>query len=186
MWPATRVAALRALAALVRDHEGNQTALFSATADRAGTVTEPALLSCGRAALHSESPAERSAAILVLGAAMLGNPDGQLLLVSTLAPTGLGADDGSEESSLGGLLARALMQKGGSSVAFDEASIAAASVLRDMLHKNDQSKLKALRVNLEPLSSRSNASELLLPRCVRQLAVTHAREEDKEKVEKLQ
>ena len=181
-----RVAALRALAALVRDHEGNQTALFSATADRAGTVTEPALLSCGRAALHSESPAERGAAILVLGAAMLGNPDGQLLLVSTLAPTGLGADDGSEESSLGGLLARALMPKGGSSVAFDQASIAAASVLRDMLHKNDQSKLKALRVNLEPLSSRSNASELLLPRCVRQLAVTHDREEDKEKVEKLQ
>ena len=55
-----------------------------------------------------------------------------------------------------------------------------------MLHQNDESRLKALRVNLEPLSARSNISELLLPRCVRQLAVTHKSEDDKGKVEQLQ
>jgi len=181
-----RVAALRALAAIVRGHDANQTELFSSTADRAGTVTEPALLACGRAALHSSSRAERLAAAQVLGASMRGNKDGQLLLVSTLAPTGLGSDDGSDESSLGGLLARALMPKGGSQVAFDDASVAAANILRDMLHQNDESRLKALRVNLEPLSARSNASELLLPRCIRQLAVTHTNEDDKGMVEQLQ
>jgi len=181
-----RIAALRALAALVRGHEANQTALFSATADHAGTVMEPALLSCGRTALHSTSKAEREAAALVLGSAMRGNPDGQVLLVSTLAPTGFGGLDGSDESSLGGLLARALMPKNGSNMAFDQASVAAAGILRDMLHRNDQSRLKALRVNLEGVHARSNASELLLPRCVRQLAVTYSREEDKSKVEHLQ
>ena len=181
-----RVAALRALAALVRGHDANQTELFSSTADRAGTVTEPALLACGRAALHSSSRAERLAAAQVLGASMRGNSDGQLLLVSTLAPTGLGSEDGSDESSLGGLLARALMPKSGSQVAFDDASVAAANILREMLHQNDESRLKALRVNLEPLSARSNISELLLPRCVRQLAVTHKSEDDKGKVEQLQ
>ena len=180
-----RIAALRALAALVRDHEENQTALFSATADRAGTVTEPALLSCGRTALHSSSPAERAAAGLVLGASMRGNRDGQLLLVSTLAPTGLGSVNDSEEASLGGLIARALATKS-LGVAFDQASAEAASILREMLHKNDQAKIKALRVNLEPISARSNASELLMPRCVRQLAVTHTNEDDKPKVERLQ
>ena len=178
-----RIAALRALAALVRDHEENQTALFSATADRAGTVTEPALLSCGRTALHSSSPAERAAAGLVLGASMRGNRDGQLLLVSTLAPTGLGNDG--EEASLGGLIASALATKS-LGVAFDQASAEAASILREMLHKNDQAKTKALRVNLQPVGSRSSASELLMPRCVRQLAVTHTNEDDKPKVERLQ
>jgi hypothetical protein len=181
-----RVAALRALAALVQNHVPNQTELFSATADRAGTITEPALLTCGRVALYSKSNAERQAAIMVLGSSMRGNQEGQLLLISTLAPTGLGLDDGSDESSLGGLLARALVSNGGSNVVFDEGSIASAKILRDMLHKNDQSKIKALNVNLEPLSSRSNSSELLLPRCVRQLAVTHSTEDEKPKVEHLQ
>lgn len=179
-----RVAALRALAALVRNHEENQTELFSATADRAGTVTEPALLACGRTALHSLSPAERAAASSVLGASMRGNPDGQLLLVSTLAPTGFGATDGSEDASLGGLLARALATNVG--MVYDQASVEAARILRDMLHRNDDAKLKALRVNLEPVTSRANASELLLPRCVRQLAVTHTTEDEKPQVERLQ
>lgn len=181
-----RIAALRALAALVRDHDGNQTALFSASAERAGTVTEPALLSCGRTALHGETQSERDAAALVLGAAMRGNPEGQILLVSTLAPTGYGGPDGTDESSLGGLLARALMPKNGASMAFDQASVAAAGILREMLHRNDQSRLKALRVNLEGVNARSSSSELLLPRCVRQLAVTFTNEDDKANVEKLQ
>ena len=69
---------------------------------------------------------------------------------------------------------------------YDQASVEAARILRDMLHRNDDAKLKALRVNLEPVTSRANASELLLPRCVRQLAVTHTTEDEKPQVERLQ
>ena len=122
-------------AALVRGHDANQTELFSSTADRAGTVTEPALLACGRAALHSSSRAERLAAAQVLGASMRGNSDGQLLLVSTLAPTGLGSEDGSDESSLRRPSTERYMPKSGSQVAFDDASRRGEHIARDAASK---------------------------------------------------
>ena len=65
---------------------------------------------------------EREAALMTLESAVRGNTDGQILLVSTLAPTGLGGfDDGnnqneedddefSGETSLGGLFARAMLR----------------------------------------------------------------------------
>ena len=74
--------------------------------------------------MKAETKAEREAALMALESAARGNTDGQILLVSTLAPTGLGGfddgqnenendggdDDFAGETSLGGLFARAMLR----------------------------------------------------------------------------
>ena len=100
---AIRVAALRALRDAVDFHDANQARLFSAEVTREARKgsggPEPALLALGRTALKADTKSEREAALMALESAVRGNTDGQILLVSTLAPTGLGGfDDGQNEN----------------------------------------------------------------------------------------
>ena len=202
---AIRVAALRALRDAVDFHDANQARLFSAEVTRemrkGSGGPEPALLALGRTALKVATKSEREAALMTLESAVRGNTDGQILLVSTLAPTGLGGfDDGnnqneedgdefSGETSLGGLFARAMLRAtstsstssshGGGFISEDEKkehfieSYASTIALKSMLEDNEDAKMRALRVNLQPLSELGSAksAELLLPRCVRSLAI---------------
>jgi len=204
---AIRVAALRALRDAVDYHDANQARLFSAEVTREARkgsgVPEPALLALGRTALKAETKAEREAALMALESAVRGNTDGQILLVSTLAPTGLGGfddgqnenendggdDDFAGETSLGGLFARAMLRatstssssssSAGRFISEDEKkqqfieSYASTIALKAMLEDNEDAKMRALRVNLQPLSEMGSAksAELLLPRCVRSLAI---------------
>ena len=201
---AIRVAALRALRDAVDYHDANQARLFSAEVTREARkgsgVPEPALLALGRTALKAETKAEREAALMALESAVRGNTDGQILLVSTLAPTGLGGfDDGQNENendggdvagetSLGGLFARAMLRatstsssssSAGRFISEDEKkqqfieSYASTIALKAMLEDNEDAKMRALRVNLQPLLEMGSAksAELLLPRCVRSLAI---------------
>ena len=203
---AIRVAALRALRDAVDYHDANQARLFSAEVARetrkGSGGPEPALLALGRTALKAETKSEREAALMALESAVRGNADGQILLVSTLAPTGLGGfddiqndndnddddDDFSGETSLGGLFARAMLRatstsssasSAGSFISEDEKkqhfieSYASTIALKAMLEDNEDAKMRALRVNLQPLSEMGSAksAELLLPRCVRSLAI---------------
>jgi hypothetical protein len=206
---AIRVAALRALRDAVDSHDANQSRLFSAEVPRetrkrnVGNMSgpEPALLALGRTALKAEMKLEREAALTTLESAVRGNIDGQILLVSTLAPTGLGDFDGDSfedddndvdfagETSLGGLFARAMLRATSSTLASTSSSSALSSedekkvhfieayastiALKAMLEDNEDAKIRALRVNLQPLSEigSSKSAELLLPRCVRSLAI---------------
>ena len=116
------MAALRALRA-VDYHDANQARIFSAEVTRGEERerrTRTSFVGVGADGVKADTKSEREAALMALESAVRGNTDGQILLVSTLAPTGLGGfddgqnenendggdDDFAGETSLGGLFAR--------------------------------------------------------------------------------
>ena len=181
-----RASALRCLGDLVAGSRENQDVLFSAEtrASRANKTsnddnasadaTEPALVAALRVAIFSADNAERAAAESVFARCLGGNPELQLVCVSTFAPA---ADDEARDgdgASLGALLARALVGRAGS-VASDElsdldVSCHAAAVLRHVLASNRAAQARLLSIPLEMPANERSPPELLLPRLVRYLS----------------
>ena len=122
-----------------------------------------------RSAWRSGARTRGSAAAEALFARCLrGNPDLQLVLVSTVvAPAGIAGDLG--DVSLGGLLAQALIN-GGEAADDLEVSCRAAAVLRHALEGNAAAKAKMLTVPLELPTDDRAPPETLMPRIVRYLA----------------
>ena len=185
-----RVFALRCLGDMVADSRQNQDLLFAAAvrvADVAGKGgyqtterSEPALLACLRVALRGLDAAERTAAEGVFARCLRGNAELQIMLISTIAPTGEEDDDGERNVSLGGLLARALTGKSPHRKGDDltpigapnelEVSCHAAAVLRHALDGNATAKARILTIPLEMPKSSSEPPDLLLPRIMRFLS----------------
>jgi len=162
---AVRVQALRCVASIVNGDIRNQERLGSAVVKSANQDL-PALQAALRSALHAEEALERSAAQELLRCYCTGNPDGQTILASTIAPSGgaMGPDGGS--SSFGGDLVRALV--GGGSQAHElEASCRAAAALSHLLESNSACKERILRIPLLVPANDAAPPELLLPRVVR-------------------
>ena len=106
--------------------------------------------------------------VAALARCLRGNPDLQLVLVSTVvAPAGIAGDLG--DVSLGGLLAQALIN-GGEAADDLEVSCRAAAVLRHALEGNAAAKAKMLTVPLELPTDDRAPPETLMPRIVRYLA----------------
>ena len=178
-----RAHATRCLGEFVAARE-NQDALFAAETTRAPeapadggalvTTTpsdelaaEPALAAL-RVALRGPDAGERAAAEALFARCLRGNPDLQLVLVSTVvAPAGIAGDLG--DVSLGGLLAQALIN-GGEAADDLEVSCRAAAVLRHALEGNAAAKAKMLTVPLELPTDDRAPPETLMPRIVRYLA----------------
>ena len=131
-------------------------------------AAEPALLAALRVALRGPDAGERAAAEALFARCLRGNPDLQLVLVSTVvAPAGIAGDLG--DVSLGGLLAQALIN-GGEAADDLEVSCRAAAVLRHALEGNAAAKAKMLTVPLELPTDDRAPPETLMPRIVRYLA----------------
>ena len=180
-----RAHATRCLGEFVAGARENQDALFAAETTRAPearadggalvTTTpsdelaaEPALLAALRVALRGPDAGERAAAEALFARCLRGNPDLQLVLVSTVvAPAGIAGDLG--DVSLGGLLAQALIN-GGEAADDLEVSCRAAAVLRHALEGNAAAKAKMLTVPLELPTDDRAPPETLMPRIVRYLA----------------
>jgi len=188
-----RASALRCLGDLVAGSRENQDVLFSAEtrASRANgenddnasdaSSTEPALVAALRVAIFSADAAERAAAESVFARCLGGNPELQLVCVSTFAPA---ADDESRDgdgASLGALLARALVGRAGARRDSDasrdsdalsdlDVSCHAAAVLRHVLAGNRAAQARLLSIPLEMPANERSPPELLLPRLVRYLS----------------
>ena len=91
--------ALRCLAEMVSDNGPAKDALLRATVAVEG-AERPALEAALQAALHGRAAPLRDAAEAALQAFCRGNPDGQTMLGSTMAPAG---DDDSPGARLTGL-----------------------------------------------------------------------------------
>ena len=200
-----RAFALRCLGDLVSESRPNQDVLFASAvqiANRGGddtgaqnttnssVVTEPALLAALRVALRGEDAGERVAAETLFARCLFGNPELQLVCVSTFAPVG-DDDEGSPgdgDVSLGALLARALVGKnsdkktrtqrgddepsGGAPSALSDLEISchAAAVLRHVLAGNRAAQARILSIPLEMPTSTGVSPPLLLPRLVKFLS----------------
>nr|ATG70663.1 golgin candidate 6 [Microbiota decussata] len=169
-----RCAALRCIGDLILGHAQNRDALGSKLLGDDPDV-EPALNSILRIFLRTSSLQECIAAEFVFKCFCEGNPDGQMMLASTITPlpqsslhVGKIMED-ANRVSFGSILVRALISSEGQNDL--EASCRAASILSHILKDNVQCKERVLRIQLEVPVSTLSTPEVLMPRIVKYLAV---------------
>ncbi|KAF5834523.1 hypothetical protein DUNSADRAFT_8774 [Dunaliella salina] len=168
--PAVSAQSLSALGDLVIGNKGGQQKLGAcAVAPKPGVPPVPVLQAALRVALHNPEPSKRAAAEHVVQAFCQGNPEGQVVLASTLMPVQRGSIG--MPSTFGGELAAALRLGSGGGAAALEVSCRAASVLQHLLAGNAAVKERLLQLPVELPPSPSAPSELLLQRCFRLLSL---------------
>eukprot|EP00252_Welwitschia_mirabilis_P026477 TRINITY_DN8701_c0_g1_i1.p1 TRINITY_DN8701_c0_g1~~TRINITY_DN8701_c0_g1_i1.p1 ORF type:complete len:947 (-),score=232.58 TRINITY_DN8701_c0_g1_i1:187-3027(-) len=170
---AIRSAAFRCIGDLIFRHSENRDALASKILGD-GQDAEPALNSILRINLHTSSLQECWAAEHVFKCFCEGNPDGQMMLASTITPLPQSSFHGehftedSHRLTFGSLLVRALVSNDSQNE--PEAKGRAASILSHILKDNRQCKEWVLNIQLEIPVSSISSSELLMPRVVKHLA----------------
>eukprot|EP00250_Pteridium_aquilinum_P013189 c21189_g1_i1 orf=111-2885(+) len=174
---AVRCGALRCLGDLVHGHARNQEILGKRIIGEEPDG-EPALNSVLRVMLHTPDVGECVAAEYVIKCFCEGNPEGQIMLASTITPSleshtnASKALEANGHMPFGSMLLHTLDTSKGQK--YLEASCRAIRVLTHILKGNLECKEKVLRIPLELSASPLVAPEHLLSRCMRYLAAAAA------------
>lgn len=174
---AVRCGALRCMGDLVHGHSRNSEILGRKIIGEEPDG-EPALHSVLRVLLNTSDLGECIAAEYVIKCFCEGNPEGQIVLASTITPapesnaSGSRVLEANKHMSFGSMLLHALNSSNGQKDL--EAGCRAISVLTHILKDNIDCKEKVLQIPLEISASPLVSPEHLMSRCMRYLAAASA------------